>query len=87
MQYILTEDEFNTLSAEPNEIAKQADKVIMSLCIQVANNKPIVHSYRDENNKVIHKPWRCIKSVDYEHYCDECPVNNVCPEPNKEWSK
>jgi len=33
------------------------------------------------------KPWGCIHSQQEEWYCDSCPVQEICPEPDKEWSK
>ncbi len=42
----------------------------------------------NENNPP--EPWTCIHSHEGfrgEWHCDQCPVTEICPEPNKQWSK
>lgn len=82
MQYILTEAEFKQLTNEAKVQKVATDQIIANLCMNICNLQPVTISWIDED-----KPWTCIRSSEFEHYCDECPVNNVCTWPAKSWSK
>jgi flavoprotein len=72
MQYILTQEEYYSLVDNK--------KVKLELCITVCNTMPI----KKYDNTL--SPWGCI--FDKKNwYCDKCPVQEICPYENKNWSK
>jgi len=84
MQYILTQEEYDALRArQQHEIEISRDK-LQKLCTKIADTMPIKRSWDPKGE---HSPWGCIHTEKYEHYCDLCPVQEICPEPHKEWSK
>jgi endonuclease III len=85
MQYILTEKEYNELLDYKDNIIRKKDEALLEACRNVANLLPINVYWEEEEEKLV--PWGCIKDKDYQWYCDECPVRDICPEKNKEWSK
>lgn len=85
MQYILTEDEYQKLLNTGKKREDLNQKELQDFCTRVANELPI----KFWNNKEA-KPWGCLLTYggqDQEWYCDECPAQDVCPYPYKEWSK
>lgn len=80
MQYLLTSEEFSDLSSREARARKELNATIQSLCSQVADLKPV------ESGWAAGKPWGCILTTQNE-YCDECPVQKLCPNPHKNWSK
>ena len=83
MKYILTQDELESLRMKKS-IAKKANKeLIQDLCTQVCNHK-IVKFWGSRE-----EPWGCIlnEKGNGKGYCDECPVQDVCPHEYKKWSK
>ena len=79
MQYLLTETEYREIKDHMNY-----EKIIQKLCVQVAENKPVLFWSNE-----IAEIWGChIHGVDNNYgYCDKCPVQDVCPEKRKKWSK
>ena len=86
MQYILDQEEFDTLRDEIKAAHRKAEKTIQRLCIDVAMYKP-VQGYRSVDKEKA--PWGCFKSeiTNFMEYCDYCPVQKECPETNKRYSK
>lgn len=92
MQYILSQeemDEVNQLRKDVkvvNELFKREAK-LQRICTKAANEWPVKYWGRKEA-----EPWGCKitmeknKEVD-EWYCDNCPVQEICPYPFKGWSK
>lgn len=85
MQYLLTEEEYNSLKngIENNRI--EIYDTIQELCVQVAELKPVLFWGREEP-----EIWGCCKHSDNENnygYCDECPAQSACPDEHKLWSK
>lgn len=84
MKYILDEDELNALVNKKKEEEKKNDALLLDLCRRVCNSEPITWTWG--KGKDIPMPWRCILEED-DWYCDECPVQDHCPHPDKSWSK
>lgn len=88
MQYLLTADEYASLSAEANEGRERICKELQQqLCTDVANFKPIKRGWATEK---LDSPWGCIlneKPLPNPVYCDCCPVKTLCPNKYKNWSK
>lgn len=84
MQRLLTEDEYQGLVRAPQQFLDQQRAIIQKLCTKIADEVPIKPSWAGE---VPPKPWGCILTVEYEHYCDECPAQKMCPHPRKNWSQ
>ena len=84
MKYLLSEAEFRDLSEEANKepLVDMTEKQLQSLCTKICDAMP-VETWHGKDKK----PWGCILSKESRIYCDECPVQNICPHPNKEWSK
>lgn len=88
MMYLLTEEEYQDLLQKKHEHIKLARTKLQNLCIKIADEMPVLWGWGD--NPDIPKPWGCIltkETPSYEWYCDNCPVADICPNPNKHWSK
>jgi hypothetical protein len=85
MQYILTEEEYKALKSNSKLLNGVTEKQLQTLCTKIADEMPVKWGWGGPDPK----PWGCIKSVEDgdEWYCDSCPVQDICPEPYKEWSK
>jgi hypothetical protein len=84
MEYILTEEEYKKLVNEATDKRKCQVKWSQELCTFIADTMPTFKN--DYTNGII--PWKCIKSIgNKEHYCDKCPVREVCPNEFKNYSK
>lgn len=83
MQYILTQEEYNEL-IKKKELQLQIQMGdLQELCTKIANEMPISYSWKKEI-----EPWGCIlNNPDRTCYCDDCPVQEICPCPFKRWSK
>jgi len=99
MQIILTEEEHSELLMKVAD-GELGDKItIQDLCRQVATYKPI-KGWHAEDAVDGKAPWGCIlNEFDYVimnsdddeifsmGYCDDCPVQDLCPYEYKKWSK
>jgi len=91
MQYILNEDEMRAFR-EDRETLRELMKVIpnrnklQKMCTKIADEWPTFTGW-DEKKPLPAEPWGCILTVGCEHYCDECPVEIICPNEHKSWSK
>lgn len=83
MQYILSEEEYNELKHKATENINKAVKWNQELCTKIADEMPVIWGWGGND----YKPWGCILSQSSKGYCDECPVQDVCPNERKEWSK
>ena len=84
MDYVLNQEEYDELK---NGIEKEREAVketLQRLCAEVAIYKPIKFW-----NNAIPSPWGCWQNggSSIGGYCDECPVQDDCPEEYKRWSK
>ena len=88
MQYILTEEEYKDLSILKNKHTSKHIKKLQEFCTLAAEHIP-VKLYWTEDKKM--EVWGCILSKNkngrYGSYCDECPSQELCPNPHKAWSK
>lgn len=84
MQYILTEEEYTELKAKQKHDIGLSVAKLQKLCTKIANEMPVIFWGRKEAS-----PWGCKLSDDHgdEWYCDECPVQSICPSTDKDWSK
>lgn len=85
MQYMLTEQEYLDLKNGIESERLKLKDTIQRLCVEVAMNKPV----KFWGNKTA-DVWGCPIHSDSDEtysYCDECPVQNDCPEEYKRWSK
>lgn len=85
MQYILTEGEYAELCGRADHERAALQETLLDLCTKVANYMPIDFGWGEPGRR----PWGCIRTAGnkYGVYCDECPVRDVCPNPDKRWSK
>lgn len=85
MQFILTEEEYETLKLEADRGKKlPAYDELLELCVKISDAMPI-DTWAGKQ-----KPWGCIitaRKQGHEWHCDECPVADICPYPHKDWSK
>jgi hypothetical protein len=85
MQYILTQEEYDALRTEQALNLEIKRDQLQKLCTRIADNMPVSVKWLDNGRNP--QPWGCILSVDHEHYCDHCPVQDICPSDRMEWSK
>lgn len=84
MQYILTQEEYDALRAKQKlELGMQKAK-LQKLCTMIADAMPVSVEWINNDKP---EPWGCILTADFDHYCDDCPVQEICPHEHKEWSK
>lgn len=85
MQYILSEEEMEEVRQLRVKLKSlpSVDK-LQEMCSKIADEYP---SWRGWDGKEEPTPWTCVLTAEYEHYCDKCPVQEICPEPYKSWSK
>lgn len=77
MQFILTQEEYAALSNRAEARDKRMDKKFQALCSKIANEMPVKwEGWADTQEK---KPWGCYLTMKEEWYCDNCPVQEICP--------
>lgn len=81
VQYILTEEEYTELKKKQKYSLELSKNKLQNLCTHIADNLVLTTGWAKGN------PWGCILSTDHEHYCDECPVQDICPSNKKTYSK
>ncbi len=82
MQYILTQEEYDELKQTHEDFELKKTRKLQVLCTKIANEMPIKYWGNKEA-----QPWGCKLNQNPDtEYCDECPVQSICPEP-KSWSK
>jgi hypothetical protein len=79
--YILTQEEYDALEIKKRQANSEATKILQDLCTRVANSEPVKEGW------YAGKPWGCILTKEEEWYCDDCPVQEVCPKNWKRYSK
>jgi len=91
MQYILTEEEYRALREKATRASKfPSDKALQELCTKIADTMPIKRRWDPKGEPT---PWVCKLSKNEDMrdanmgYCDQCPVQDICPHPYKSWSK
>lgn len=92
MQYLLSEEEYDELHRNHKQEIAELRIKITDLCMRVAMSEVIpdpwdMHRPEGEPKE---GPWGCIRSKDPQKdpmYCDECPVDDICRYPGKEYSK
>jgi hypothetical protein len=88
MQYILDESEMEEIRKLRKDV-KHLPTVeeLQKMCTKIADEWPISNYWDDENSL---SPWRCMiteRANGHEWYCDNCPVQSICPETDKEWGQ
>lgn len=83
MMYILSEQEYDDLRKKQALDFKVKKDELQKLCTKIANEMPVKWGWGGPDPK----PWGCKLSERDEWYCDECPVQTICPSDRKSWSK
>jgi len=83
MQYLLTQEEYNALCYKQKHEIKMSKDKLQKLCTEIANTMPVKWGWSEGEEA---KPWGCILT-NKQWYCDSCPVQEICPNDNKDWSK
>ena len=86
MQYLLNEEEYAALNNRIKNLEQTHVSLTQEFCTLVANTMPVKTWLNDGNPT----PWGCTLTQEQEcneWYCDECPAQKFCPNPNKHWSK
>lgn len=82
MQYILSEEEMSAIRAKAALLEKLPSReTLQAVCTKVCNEVILPDGRRAGS------PWGCILTIDGEWYCDDCPVEVICPYEHKELSK
>jgi hypothetical protein len=88
MMYILTQDEYDALRNDVKVQSLTQIKKMQKLCTQIADTMPVRWTWGD--GKINPRPWGCIITLEKEGeewYCDECPVQEICPSNRKSYSQ
>lgn len=96
MQYLLTEEEYDSLRQAASNAEKEQRSTIQRLCTMVADTMPIEGWHADSEHRQFNKkstgekpkaPWGCVitqaATGNPDWYCDRCPVIELCPHPSK----
>jgi hypothetical protein len=83
MQYILTQEEYDELLARKRHHIELKTAKLQELCTKIADEMPVKWGWGGPDPK----PWGCILSADCGWYCDQCPVQEICPCDTKDWSQ
>jgi hypothetical protein len=83
MQYILSEEEYEALQSKQTEQLQLNNKKLQALCTKIANEMPVKWGWGGPDPK----PWGCKLTDEDEWHCDKCPVSEICPSDDKDWSK
>ncbi len=88
MQYILTQAEYDELKAVKKKTEELEKKELQEICIKAAMYIPVKIEWSNGATRVEH-PWGCILGPSKQNpmCCDDCPVQKLCPNPDKEWSQ
>jgi len=81
MQYLLTEEEYSKIKCAHETTVNILTNQINCLCQRIADTEPFEHP------SGIIEPYKCIKSIGADWYCDNCPVQQWCRYEYKRWSK
>lgn len=82
MNYLLTQEEYDSLRNEGKQRLGAKTQEFQDFCTKVAKELPIQWWSRTDPPK----PWGCI--IDKSQvYCDLCPARKFCPYFGKEFSK
>lgn len=95
MQYLLSEEEYKDLLNRIEEAESKSfdlsKKKLQELCTKIADTMPIKCSWDKKREPA---PWGCLITRQNdpedpygEWYCDDCPVQDICPYEYKDWSK
>jgi len=85
MQYLLTEKEYNEICTSGVSYEERIRSALQAACMLAAKHTPIAREWAPDKPP---SPWGCILDADSNPgYCDECPVQALCPHDDKEWSK
>lgn len=85
MQYILTQEEYDALLQRKEVSLRLSKSKLQQLCSKIADTMPIKRPWARGADP---EPWGCILTHKGSlHYCDECPVREICPEGHKEYSQ
>lgn len=89
MQYILTEKEYQDLKSEQKAKICDSQRQLQELCTKICNTMPVRWEGWDKDREP--SPWGCILTAydgnNEDWYCDNCPVQEICPYSHKAWSK
>jgi hypothetical protein len=83
VQYLLSREEYKSLVDAKHILAAEMKDTLQKLCTMVADHMPL----EEPNWQGVKRPWGCILSTKVEHYCDECPVEEICPCLCKQFSQ
>jgi hypothetical protein len=88
MQYILSEEEMAVFSALKERRRSLPDlATLQEMCTKIADEWATWKGWDNEHDP---EPWGCVITAEEEgdeHYCDNCPVQDICPREYKSWSK
>jgi hypothetical protein len=84
MKYLLSKQEYDELMlrADDNESIRLSPGKLQKLCTKICNEMPVKFWGKSQA-----EPWRCILSKPNRDYCDECPVQEICPSDEKRYSQ
>ena len=87
MQYILTQEEYDALRAKQKHDISMSRSKLQRLCTRIADEMPVKWGWSKDEEA---KPWGCLLTrakEGEEWYCDSCPVQEICPSDQMEYSK
>ena len=82
MQYLLTQEDHEKLTKRAEVFDFLNIDELQHVCTLAANHIPVKVEWKEHI-----EPWGCILDEETDPtYCDEYPVDNICPNKNKDYS-
>lgn len=89
MQYILSEEEMEEIRQLRAKMKSlPSTDQLQKMCTKIADEWATWTGWKGHKHDP--EPWGCVLSREddgEEWYCDECPVQSICPLERKSWSK
>lgn len=82
MQYLLTQEEMDAQRKAADTLRRLPTvEKLQEVCALIADTMVLTTGWAKG------RVWGCILTTAREHYCDDCPVKDICPNQDKHWSK
>ena len=85
MQYLLTQAEFGEIYDKHHKEVNILLVRLQDACTLAAEHVKV--RLDDEEPEEGLQPWGCVMVTDGLSYCDKCPVQKLCPNEHKRYSK
>ena len=88
MQYILDETEMEEIRQLRKSLKfLPSVEELQKMCTKIADEWPVWRGWDGKDKPKVYGCMITERENGQEWYCDHCPVQNICPEEDKEWGQ